>query len=28
VYESGGRRRVASGLPIVPPDEWEDARGR
>jgi hypothetical protein len=28
VYESAGRRRVASGLPIVPPPDWEDARGR
>jgi hypothetical protein len=28
VYESGGRRRVASGLEIVPPPDWEDARGR
>jgi hypothetical protein len=27
VYESGGRRRVASGLPIHPPLDWEDARG-
>jgi hypothetical protein len=27
VYESDGRRRVASGLPIVPPLDWEDARG-
>ena len=26
VYESGGRKRVASGLPIVPPLDWEDAR--
>ena len=26
VYESGGRRRVASGLPIRPPLDWEDAR--
>ncbi len=26
VYESGGRRRLASGLPIVAPSDWEDAR--
>jgi hypothetical protein len=26
VYESGGRRRVASGLPIVPPPDWQDIR--
>jgi hypothetical protein len=26
VYEAGGRRRVASGLPIIPPDEPSHGR--
>jgi hypothetical protein len=27
VYSAGGQRRVAAGLPIVPPPEWGDPDG-